>query len=317
MTETRPKTSITLSIQQRLFLINALNRLPLSQFLELEYALNVPDGIMPALSESQGLRSKKLLQWIEGATGIGLEALIEVLESSFGISIAKEEHNKNDSPPKTESKKLAFAIAGSIKEVDEPTLKAIVALLRQKSDDASIEVVRVEMGSIKYILSGTEEGLERLKSLVDSGELPEILDHEVEYADFLETDDSEVQNGLDLSGADLRDANLFRADLRGASLFRANLIEADLRGASLFRANLIEADLFRADLREADLREADLSEADLSRADLREVNLSEAVMTDSKGLSEEQKSDFIQRGAIFKDSPEDRSELYSRPKVPV
>jgi len=43
--------------------------------------------------------------------------------------------------------------------------------------------------------------------------------------------------------ADLREANLQKADLReadlqGADLWRANLREADLRGANLWRANL-------------------------------------------------------------------------------
>ena len=68
--------------------------------------------------------------------------------------------------------------------------------------------------------------------------------------------------------ANLREANLYRADLSGANLYRANL-----RGANLYRANLRGADLYRADLYRADLRGADLSEADLRWANLYGANL--------------------------------------------
>ena len=61
-------------------------------------------------------------------------------------------------------------------------------------------------------------------------------------------------------------ANLSGADLRGADLYRANLRGASLRGASLRRANLSGADLRGADLREADLRGANLICADLNGA---------------------------------------------------
>ena len=47
--------------------------------------------------------------------------------------------------------------------------------------------------------------------------------------------------GCDLSGADLKKANLQRADLSGANLREANLKGVDLRGAKLSEANLIEA----------------------------------------------------------------------------
>ena len=53
---------------------------------------------------------------------------------------------------------------------------------------------------------------------------------------------------------------------------------ADLRWADLRKANLSGADLRRANLSEADLRKANLSGADLSGADLRWANLSDATM---------------------------------------
>ncbi len=72
----------------------------------------------------------------------------------------------------------------------------------------------------------------------------------------------------DLRGANLHRADLHRADLRGANLHRADLHRADLRGANLYGANLHRADLYEADLYEADLRGADLYEANLRGVDL-------------------------------------------------
>ena len=74
--------------------------------------------------------------------------------------------------------------------------------------------------------------------------------------------------------ADLRGADLPRADLRGANLYGANLSEADLSRANLYGANLSEADLYGANL----------SEADLSRADLRGANLYGANLSRARNV---------------------------------
>lgn len=93
----------------------------------------------------------------------------------------------------------------------------------------------------------------------------------------------------DLSGADLRNANLRYADLRGADLRNANLryaylsganlCNADLRGANLRYAYLCGAYLRNADLRGAYLYGADLSGAYLSGANLRNANLCNADLS--------------------------------------
>ena len=80
-------------------------------------------------------------------------------------------------------------------------------------------------------------------------------------------------SGADLSGADLRVADLKGANLSGADLRWANLRSADLSGADLYRANLSGADLRGADLRSADLSGADLRGVDLRGADLRSADL--------------------------------------------
>ncbi|MEG4208893.1 pentapeptide repeat-containing protein [Microcoleus sp. S13_B4] len=129
-------------------------------------------------------------------------------------------------------------------------------------------------------------------------------------------------SGANLSGADLRWAylmstNLSGADLRIAHLRSANLSGADLRSADLsdadFRsANLRSANLRSADLRSADLRSADLRGADLRGADLSKTKVEEARFSSKLGVSESMKQDLIKKGAIFEDSPGDRSEVLTK-----
>jgi uncharacterized protein YjbI with pentapeptide repeats len=87
----------------------------------------------------------------------------------------------------------------------------------------------------------------------------------------------------DLSGADLREANLTLADLRGANLTGANLDGASLRGshlngANLSRASMERTSLFHAKLGNAMLIGANLRMANLNRADLCEARLSSASL---------------------------------------
>ena len=77
----------------------------------------------------------------------------------------------------------------------------------------------------------------------------------------------------DLSGKDLKNANLCMADLRMADLRETTLCYTDLRGADLEQADLRGADLRRAGLHEANLRGANLRGADLAQADLRGADL--------------------------------------------
>ena len=77
----------------------------------------------------------------------------------------------------------------------------------------------------------------------------------------------------DLSGADLRVANLVDADLT-----RADLVDADLTGA-----NLTGAYLTGADLTEANLTRADLTEANLNKAFLKGANFDGATGADFTG----------------------------------
>lgn len=91
--------------------------------------------------------------------------------------------------------------------------------------------------------------------------------------------------------ANLRQADLYKANLAGVDLRDAVAVEAMLMGANLSSINglwtifqnaeLRQADLYRALLLEADLRGADLRKADLRQADLRNVDLSGAILTEA------------------------------------
>ncbi len=151
----------------------------------------------------------------------------------------------------------------------------------------------------------------------------------------------------DLTDVNLIDANLIDANLSGANLSGANLIGANLRnttndktkldekwrlvqeivtqglgGRDLRDVNLSNANLSNANLSGANLSGANLSHADLSGADLIDANLSHTNLSNTKvekaqfrtnlGISESMKQDLIQQGAIFEDSPGDRSEVLTK-----
>jgi uncharacterized protein YjbI with pentapeptide repeats len=141
-------------------------------------------------------------------------------------------------------------------------------------------------------------------------------------------------SGANLSSTDLREAelcstNLSSTDLREAELCSTNLSSADLTDVDLGSANLSSADLTFADLSNANLsgvfmENADLSGADLNGADLSNAYLIGVKMSDTNlsnvtvrnaqfgenvDLLDEIKLDLKSKGAIFLDSPGDRSEV--------
>ncbi len=87
---------------------------------------------------------------------------------------------------------------------------------------------------------------------------------------------------VNLQGADLQGVNLQRADLQGANLQGANLQRADLQGALLQEVLLQEAQLQRAQLQMAQLQEALLPKAQLQRADLQGADLEGADLQEAK-----------------------------------
>ena len=103
----------------------------------------------------------------------------------------------------------------------------------------------------------------------------ELLDLNAAYMSYVRAPQ------VNISGAELR-----HADLMGAVLRRANLSGCFLNPCHLYHADLREADLTNAlfngsNMRGADLRGADLTGADLDRAILSDANLSGANLTNA------------------------------------
>lgn len=97
--------------------------------------------------------------------------------------------------------------------------------------------------------------------------------------------------GCDLSGADLRWANVYAAELGGApNLVNSVLDEANLSGANLYGANLEGASLRDADLSGANLSWTSLVGADLTGADLTDAKLQGALFCNTIMPDGEKKS---------------------------
>ncbi len=94
--------------------------------------------------------------------------------------------------------------------------------------------------------------------------------------------------GANLAGLDLSHRYLGRADMRDAQLSRANFFMADLSGACLADANLSEADLAGANLAHADLRGATLTGANLLVTDMNDAILTGADLLGVRNLTTQQ-----------------------------
>ncbi len=231
---------------------------------------------------------------------IGKSNLITALARYRDNSQTFDHNNK----PQTQqsNKVLELVIEVGIDDLTPEKIDKINNLIQKIARDNTIKPIMKLKGSIRLFLEGSEDGLQRLADLHQSGELqallnelksddiPEIIVKKaelttdakvIEKAELIKairegTIDKKTLQQVDLSGAILIGAILIGAILRGANLRGAYLIGADLIGAILRGANLRGADLSWANLSEAYLSEADLSWANLSRANLSRADLSEA-----------------------------------------
>ncbi len=244
---------------------------------------------------------------------IGKSNLITALARYRDNSQTFDHNNK----PQTQqsNKVLELVIEVDIDDLTPEKIDKINNLIQKIARDNTIKPIMKLKGSIRLFLEGSEDGLQRLADLHQSGELqallnelksddiPEIIVKKAEFttdakvikkAELIKairegTIDKTTLRFVDLSGANLSRANLKEANLsganlsganlRGANLRKADLKEANLSGADLSGANLKEANLSGANLSGADLFEANLSGANLSGADLFEANLSEADLS--------------------------------------
>jgi uncharacterized protein YjbI with pentapeptide repeats len=235
------------------------------------------------------------------------------------INSEQIERQVNPSPDIEEGVKLKM-LSRTVTVVDEPTqtskavitLKGdidsisnlqILAFILKEYGGHTIQITDIKEGSIKLIIEGSEEDIERLLIQIKSGELTELDGFPVENAQILSesSEDGESSeekwrlveeivtnqiigrdlSGVDLSDADLRGACLIDADLSGANLNNADLNSANLSGANLSGAYLSGANLNRAYLSGAYLSGAYLSGAYLNRAYLNRAYLNNANLSDS------------------------------------
>jgi uncharacterized protein YjbI with pentapeptide repeats len=249
----------------------------------------------------------------------------------------------NNKPQTQQSNKvLELVIEVGIDELTPENNDKIISFLQKIARDETIKPIMKLKGSIRLFLEGSEDGLQRLADLHQSGELqallnelksddiPEIIVKKAEFttdAKVIEKDEliKAIREGtidkttlrfVDLSGAiligailseaNLRGANLSDANLRWANLSDANLRWANLRGANLSGAILIEANLSAANLSGADLRKANLSDAILIEANLSKANLSGAKLREADlrkaNLREANLSEANLIGAILREA---------------
>ncbi|MEH2102847.1 MAG: pentapeptide repeat-containing protein [Nostoc sp.] len=235
----------------------------------------------------------------------------EQLSTSMNATQHKNSELVQEPSGNTQVKSYAFAIAGTVSPEDIAKFKAIAALLKDLAQDTSIQIVDVERGSIKLILEGSQEGLERLENLFRSGQLEDVLGVSVEDVEFVtlpNSNPSKKRLAFIIAG-DVAESEIaiLKAALTETSddavqqfesqrlasrdnplrvnLILKNLIRGNFGGAFRILKNLIRADLSHADLSGADLSHADLSGADLSHADLSGANLSGADLGAGADLS--------------------------------
>ncbi|MEA5508439.1 pentapeptide repeat-containing protein [Crocosphaera sp. UHCC 0190] len=93
---------------------------------------------------------------------------------------------------------------------------------------------------------------------------------------------------VNLTQANLQEANFFQADLSGVIFYEANLQQANLEEADLEKAQLKGANLQGANLQQTNLKGANLENANLKGANLQGVTLEETnlrgIITDNQTL---------------------------------
>jgi uncharacterized protein YjbI with pentapeptide repeats len=187
----------------------------------------------------------------------------------------------------SQTTKSVITLKGDLDSI--ANIQVIAAILKEYRGD-TIQITDIQEGSIKLIVEGSQEDIDRLLNKIRSGELTEIDGFPVEDVQILKESSEDDENSKqkwclieeivtnkmgkrDLSGADLSDTGL-----RNAYLIGANLNEADLSDADLSGAYLSDADLSGAYLSDADLSGAYLTSANLSGASLTSANLSRVYL---------------------------------------
>lgn len=88
-------------------------------------------------------------------------------------------------------------------------------------------------------------------------------------------------SGANLAGLDLSKAQLWNANLKDSNLVGTKLRKSDCRGVNLQGSNLTEADFSESDLRNSNFSTANLTKTNLTKANLIGVNFTQAQAYDA------------------------------------
>lgn len=94
-----------------------------------------------------------------------------------------------------------LVLTGTIDEIDEPKLRALVSHIRKLSGDADLTLEAIKSGSIILHFCGTAEGLEHLREAFQSGRLREILGYPLERIKQAQSGDDVQSRSLPAAAA--------------------------------------------------------------------------------------------------------------------
>jgi len=249
--------------------------------------------------------SRSLVQNFFGGKPIAVENF-QKLCNVFELDWREIAGLQNEAPIERR-KRAVFVINGSLDKLNATQvakIQAMVQTLQNLTGDASLVVVDIEEGSIRLILEGSEDGIERLQQLFEEGALVDVLEIPVVEVsetsgiavepeeDYLKALLVEIIKSQGAVGASLTGAYLSGANLRGTDLSGANLSGTDLSGTDLSGANLSFTQIDRTTVIDEKWRliweivnqpekGRHLSGADLSGADLSGANLIDANLVDA------------------------------------
>jgi class 3 adenylate cyclase len=129
--------------------------------------LNIANGIRSALNE--------------------LPPLPVTVKSPSAVSLTVE--------MKAERINAILIINASMQDFDTVKIGQLLALLQNLSDDRTLKIQSVEMGSVKVTVEGSREGIARLQGLFRTGQLRTIFGYEIDtiqYLDLMPLGDEEL-----------------------------------------------------------------------------------------------------------------------------
>jgi formylglycine-generating enzyme required for sulfatase activity len=139
---------------KRLALIRLINALPGPEFDEMVFALSPRGGIVPPSNAAQGHRGKALLEWVEGPTGCGMAAFLELFNA-----IAPGKFEFTSVAPSKPASKAPSPISAPSKQTASPKSTPDAKLITlDLGNGVELELVYIPGGRFWMGSPKTEEG---------------------------------------------------------------------------------------------------------------------------------------------------------------